>query len=226
MDIASETYKELEKRFEHMGQNQVLVVTAFALEKMWKPYVEGIQKSGCSKTEVSEMLQMAEQCMYRIWERIKQGKPFPEDYNNWSKMCDRFNDMFDEDEVEFCEEALWFDGELIGSAWVFFNEAKFDVKYCAGTVSRVLEMIIGRIGDVLHEYYPKLEKQNHTQYESIISNHPAVLNELKRIDMDIKLAERYPNNLEEILNKGSEYHKLNLWDIQPPEAYGIHVEIN
>lgn len=225
MNIVSETYEKLVNRFENMEHDQVLVVTVFALEKMWKPYVEGIHKSECTEAEISEVLQMAEQCMHRIWERIKRGKPLSEDLDSWNKMCDRFNEMFDEDEVEFCEEALWFDGELIGSAWVFFNESKFDVKRCAGTVSRVLDMIIGRIGAVLFEYYPKLEKQNRKQYESIMTNHPAVLNELKRINMDIELAEKYPKNLNEILNKGEEYHKLNLWNIQSSEAYGIHVEM-
>ena len=46
---------------------------------------------------------------------------------------------------------------------------------------------------------------------------------LKQINLDIQLAERYPRNLDEILDKAAEYHKLNLCDIKPIEAYGIHI---
>ena len=41
--------------------------------------------------------------------------------------------------------------------------------------------------------------QDPEQYESIITNHPAIINELKQINLDIQLAERYPRNLDEIL---------------------------
>ena len=38
--------------------------------------------------------------------------------------------------------------------------------------------------------------QDPEQYESIITNHPAIINELKQINLDIQLAERYPRNFD------------------------------
>lgn len=223
MNIVNDLYEELKIEFEHLEHNQVLVVMALALEKMWEPYLVGIQKSGCTELVESEMFHMAEQCMQRIWERIKRGKPCLEDLGNWNKMCDRFNDIFDGEEIEFSEEALWFDGELVGSAWLFLDDSEFDIKRCASMVSRVLEMIIGKIDSVLYKDHPKLKMQDPEQYQSIIMNHPAIINELKQINLDIQLAERYPRNLDEILDKAAEYHKLNLCDIKPIESYGIHI---
>lgn len=223
MNIVNDLYEELKIKFEHLEHNQVLVVMALALEKMWEPYLVGIQKSDCTELVESEMFHMAEQCMQRIWERIKRGKPCLEDLGNWNKMCDRFNDIFDGEEIEFSEEALWFDGELVGSAWLFLDDSEFDIKRCASMVSRVLEMIIGKIDSVLYKDHPKLKMQDPEQYQSIIMNHPAIINELKQINLDIQLAERYPRNLDEILDKAAEYHKLNLCDIKPIESYGIHI---
>ena len=51
-----------------------------------------------------------------------------------------------------------------------------------------------------------------------------VLEELKRIELDIELAQNYPQNMEEILKRKAEYHELYLYDIKPLEEYGIHVE--
>lgn len=217
MNIENEIYEIIKSKFEYLDHDQALVVMALALEKMWVPYLEGIRKSECTEEEKIEILKMAEQCMYRVWRRIKRGKPSEEDLEYWNKMCDRLNEMFDGEEIEFGEDALWFDGELIGSAWTFFIKNQFDIEYCVNTVSRVLDMIIGRLDAILDEYNPKLKMQNSEQYDSIIRNHPALLNELKRINIEIQLARQYPNNLDEILKKGSEYHKLNLLDVQVNE---------
>ncbi len=218
MDIVNGLYVKLKNKFVHLEHNQVLVIMALALEKMWKPYLVGIRKSECTELEKSEILHMAEQCMQRIWQRIKCGKSFAEDLDYWNKMCDRFNDIFEEEEIEFGEEALWFDGELVGGAWLFFDDTEFDIARCASMVSRVLDMIIGQIDCVLNNAYPKLKIQDPEKYESIIANHPAIINELDRINIDIQLAEKYPGNLEEILDKAAEYHKLNLCDMDPIET--------
>ena len=47
---------------------------------------------------------------------------------------------------------------------------------------------------------------------TIKNNHPAVLEELQRVEMDMELAQRYPQNMEEILQKRMEYHELNICD--------------
>ncbi len=50
-----------------------------------------------------------------------------------------------------------------------------------------------------------------TQY--IKNNHPAVLEELQRVETDMELAQEYPRNMDQILQKRMEYHELNICDI-------------
>ena len=102
---------------------------------------------------------------------------------------------------------------MTGSAWLFFDDTEFDIERCASMVSRVLDMIIGQIDCALINEYCNSKIQDPEKYESIIANHPVIINELDRINLDIQLAEKYPSNLEEILDKAAEY-QLNLCDIK------------
>ena len=52
-----------------------------------------------------------------------------------------------------------------------------------------------------------------SKFTKYIKNiHPAVLEELQRVEKDMELAQRYPQSMEEILHKRMEYHELNICD--------------
>ncbi len=71
--------------------------------------------------------------------------------------------------------------------------------------------------DVYEESY-QIFKINSKLTQYIKNNHPAVLEELQRVETDMELAQRYPQNMEEILQKRMEYHELNICDINLLES--------
>lgn len=47
----------------------------------------------------------------------------------------------------------------------------------------------------------------------MFKEHPLLKNELMCIDADIELAKGYPENMDEILRKKEEYHRLNIYKV-------------
>ena len=65
---------------------------------------------------------------------------------------------------------------------------------------------------VLYLIQYQILKKNSDLTRYVMDNHPIVLEEIKRVEMDMELAQRYPQNMEEILQKRMEYHELNICD--------------
>ena len=59
----------------------------------------------------------------------------------------------------------------------------------------------------------------------ILEYHPALADEVLRVEADKALAQNYPQNMEEILKRKAEYHELNLFDFKPLEEYGLYVKV-
>lgn len=52
------------------------------------------------------------------------------------------------------------------------------------------------------------------------------MEELQRVEKDMELAQRYPQSMEEILQKRMEYHELNICDINLLESALIRDALN
>ena len=119
---------------------------------------------------------------------------------------------------------------LINIAESFFTESKFDIEQCVQTVDIGLSVIMWEIGNML---YIDIYKESDGIYDInskltkyIKNNHPAVLEELQRVETDMELAQRYPQSMEEILQKRMEYHELNICDINLLESALIRDALN
>ena len=132
--------------------------------------------------------------------------------------------------AELDERAIYLDVRLINMAGSFFTESKFDIEQCAITVSKGLSVIMNEINNMLyHDVYEEsyqIYKINSKLTQYVKDNHPRVLEELQRVEMDLELVQRYPQNMEEILQKRMEYHELNICDINLLESSLIRDALN
>lgn len=225
-------YEELKRKFRQMEVHQVLVVTALGLERMWKPFVQGLEKTEYTANERTEFLQIEELRMDLVWERIKRGEVNHESLEQFHETMEREYKIIDVERntygSELEVEACYLDSQLIAAAESFFTESKFDEERCAEIVSMVLGLILHTINDMLYrevykEFY-RISKVNSDLTRDVLEHHPGVLEEIKRVEMDLELAMGYPQNMNEILIKRMEYHQLDVCDIKPFEAYGMCLE--
>lgn len=226
-------YERLKKIYEQMEPNKILVMAALALERLWKPFVCGIEKTEYTAKEREDFLHLEELRMDMVWERIKSGKVNPKHSSIFDetmeleyKLTDVERNVFG---AELDERATYLDARLTGIAGSFFTESKFDIEQCAQTVSKGLSVIMNEINNML--YIDVYEESYHiykinsklTQY--VKNNHPTVSEELQRVEMDMELAQRYPQNMDEILQKRMEYHELNICDISLLDIYKMHIDV-
>ncbi len=213
-------YERLKKIFKHMEVNKILVITALSLERLWQPFIYGIAKTEYTTKEREDFLQIEELRMDMIWERIKSGKVNPKHSNIFDKTLEQEYILADVNRNTFgaeLDERTYLTSRLIQISESFFTKSKFDIEQCAQTVSMGLSVIMREINnmlyvDVYEESY-QLFKINSKLTQYIKNNHPAVLEELQRVEVDMELAQGYPRNMEEILQKRMEYHELNICDI-------------
>ena len=227
-------YERLKKIFKHMEPNKILVMTALTLERLWQPFIYGIEKTEYTTKEREDFLQIEELRMDMIWERIKSGKVNPKYSSIFDETLEQEYILTDVNRNTFGaeqdERAVYLASRLINISGSFFTESKFDIEQCAQTVSMGLSVIMWEIGnmlyvDVYEESY-QLFKINSKLTQYIKNNHPAVLEELQRVETDMELAQRYPQSMEEILQKRMEYHELNICDINLLESALIRDALN
>ena len=213
-------YTRLKNIFKQMEPNKILVMAALTLERLWQPFVYGIEKTEYTAKEKEDFLQIEELRMDMIWERIKSGKVNPKHLNKFDETMEREYELTDVDRNVFGAEldgrAAYLSARIVGVAKSFFTVSKFDIGQCAQTVSNGLSVIMWEINnmlyiDVYEESY-QIFKVNSKLTKYIKNNHPAVLEELQRVEKDMELAQRYPQSMEEILQKRMEYHELNICD--------------
>ena len=198
-------YERLKKIFKHMEPNKILVMTALTLERLWQPFIYGIEKTEYTTKEREDFLQIEELRMDMIWERIKSGKVNPKYSSIFDETLEQEYILTDVNRNTFGaeqdERAVYLASRLINISGSFFTESKFDIEQCAQTVSMGLSVIMWEIGnmlyvDVYEESY-QLFKINSKLTQYIKNNHPAVLEELQRVETDMELAQRYPRALSE-----------------------------
>lgn len=226
-------YEELKKKFKQMEVNKALVITALGLERMWKPFVQGIEKTEYTIKEKTDFLQIEELRMNMVWERIKSGEVNHEYLDKFHETMEHEYKIIDVESntygAELQIEACYLDSQLSNIAKSFFTECGFDDERCAETVSMVLALILYKIKDMLYkdiykESYRTFKKNsNLTRY--VTDNHPSVLEEIKRVEMDMEMVRGYPCNMNDILKKRIEYHEMNVCDIKSLETYGMHIEL-
>ena len=227
-------YERLKKIFEQMEPNKILVMAALTLERLWKPFVYGIEKTEFTAKEREDFLQMGELWMDMVWERVKSGKVNPKHSSIFDETMELGYRLTDVNRNAFGAEldkrASYLYSPFIQVAESFFTESKFDIEQCAQTVNHVLSVIMSEIGNMLyHDVYEEsyqVCKINSKLTKYVKNNHPAVSEELQRVEMDMELAQRYPQNMEEILQKRMEYHELNICDINLLESSLIRDALN
>ncbi len=227
-------YERLKKIFEHMEPNKILAMTALTLERLWQPFIYGIEKTEYTTKEREDFLQIEELRMDMIWERIKSGKVNPKHLNIFNETLEQEYILTDVDRnvsgAEQDERAAYLTSRLINIAESFFTESKFDIEQCVQTVDIGLSVIMWEIGNMLYfDIYKESDEIydiNSKLTKYIKNNHPAVLEELQRVEMDMELVQRYPQNMEEILQKRMEYHELNICDINLLESALIRDALN
>lgn len=69
--IVDMKYHEMEKVFATMTNAQGLVVGALAIERLWKPFINGILECPYSEQEREEVVRLEEKCLDLIWTCIK-----------------------------------------------------------------------------------------------------------------------------------------------------------
>ena len=213
-------YERLKKFFKQMEPNKILLMAALTLERLWQPFVYGIEKTEYTPKEKEDFLQIEELRMDMIWERVKSGKVNPKHLSIFDETMEREYELTDVDRNVFGAEldgrAAYLGDRIVGVAKSFFTVSKFDIGQCAQTVSNGVSVIMWEINNMLYiDAYEKsyqIFKVNSELTKYIKNNHPAVLEELQRVEMDMELAQRYPQNMEEILQKRMEYHELNICD--------------
>ncbi len=220
-DKNDQLYEKLKESFEQMEPNKILVMTALSLERLWQPFIYGIAKTEYTTKEREDFLQIEELRMDMIWERIKSGKVNPKHLNIFNKTLQQEYILADVNRNTFGaeqdERASYLASELLNIAKSFFTKSKFDAEQCAITVSSVVSSIMCEIDNILYFNYYEESSQIYeinsklTQY--VKNNHFAVLEELQRVETDMELAQRYPQNIDKILQKRMEYHELNICDI-------------
>ncbi len=214
-------YERLKKIFKHMEVNKILVITALTLERLWQPFIYGIEKTEYTIKEKEDFLQIEKLRMDMIWERVKTGRVNPKHSSIFNETMKQEYELADVNRNTFGaeqdERAIYLASRLINISRSFFTKSKFDIEQCTQTVSSVVSSIMYEIDNILYFNYYEESSQIYeinsklTQY--IKNNHPAVLEELQRVETDMELAQEYPRNMDQILQKRMEYHELNICDI-------------
>lgn len=222
-----------DEEFEQLGKDKSLVITALALERMWMPYMAGVYKTDYTKEECAQHIQITKEWMKMIWGRIECGYARPNDYDRFCELLKLMNDTLDWEttvnEAELDPRADYFVEEILECAKSFLVEETFLSGRCKEVVESVFNMVMEGLESYLfHNVYKssyEIKEKNEELSDYILGHHPALVDEILRVEADKAMAQDYPQNMKEILEKRAEYHKLNLLDFKPLEEYGFQVEV-
>ena len=139
-------YERLKKFFKQMEPNKILLMAALTLERLWQPFVYGIEKTEYTPKEKEDFLQIEELRMDMIWERVKSGKVNPKHLSIFDETMEREYELTDVDRNVFGAEldgrAAYLGDRIVGVAKSFFTVSKFDIGQCAQTVSNGVSVIM------------------------------------------------------------------------------------
>ena len=193
--ISDSKYHELKNVFDKMLPKQAFVVTAFALERLWQPFVEGILNCEYTEQERQEVLQLEKEILDIIWTHILYEDT---QIDRWEKFCE----LYDKIEELSAEVDLNFMAKPFYCAIVDF--AGWCLKGdCADVAKRARPDIVISVLDFIID-------RASTEITQCGEDNIAILAEMERIDADIQMAKDYPNNIDLILQRKVEYHVLNI----------------
>ena len=179
--ISDKKYDELKNVFSTMSPKQAFVVAAFALERLWEPFVDGISDCAYTEQERQEVLKV----------------------DRWEKFCELY-DQIEELSAEvdlnlmakpyYCAVVDFAGWCLKGNRSEEANRIRPDI--VVGPLDLILECVSA--------------KNTSCCEDDALDSHPAIRTEMERIDADIQMVKEYPDNIDLILQRKAEYHVLNI----------------
>lgn len=200
--IVDRKYEELKIVFDQIDHNKAIVVTALSLERLWTAFVDDIDTE-----EYPGLVELQDACMKMMWNRVMRENVLPNEYADYKQMEETMDRIMDPDQ----------DGNGPSDygcyLWTIFPDAAYcffdpSGKGRAGVATNPLQMIATNIYDTCDDSLLSPEAQQ--RYVAFLETHPAILDEIARIDSDVALANLYPENLDAILARKDEYHNLKL----------------
>lgn len=198
--ISDKKYDELKNVFSTMSPKQAFVVAAFALERLWEPFVDGISDCAYTEQERQEVLKLEKAIQDIVWTHI-----LFEDtqVDRWEKFCELY-DQIEELSAEvdlnlmakpyYCAVVDFAGWCLKGNRSEEANRIRPDI--VVGPLDLILECVSA--------------KNTSCCEDDALDSHPAIRAEMERIDADIQTVKEYPDNIDLILQRKAEYHVLNI----------------
>lgn len=208
-------YKEIQKIFATIRNDQALVVGALAIERLWKSFVSCISKCPYSEQEREDVIRLEENCLDLIWARIQRTSVQDSDWRDFCELFDQIEEISAEVELNIPTKSFY-------CAIVDF--AGWCLKPCRGgqvvrpradIVVCTLELIVNNIMNSLMAKPDESAGENQAMHQDILLNHPEVIAEMQRIDADVELARDYPRNVDLIMQQKSKYHFLDINSMSP-----------
>lgn len=101
--VSDNKYDELKNVFGKLSLSQAFVVTAFALERLWQPFVEGISDCAYTEQERQEVLQLERQILDIIWTHILFEDTQVDHWQEFCKLYDQIEEVSAEVDLNFIE---------------------------------------------------------------------------------------------------------------------------
>lgn len=190
--ISIKKNKELKVTFTELSDDQIRLVAILANERMWKSFADYLILENSPKLEESVRI-----CLDIIWEKTIKGMISDDQRQKYNRMIQVIDSSSNEENPED-EFLAIYPIYLIGQLYsdMLCNDKNKIITVCSSATVRPLDMICD---DLLN-----------TVSDEMLSEHPAVIAELNRIDGDILLARDFPQNMSEVLNKKALYQTLQL----------------
>lgn len=198
--ISDKKYEELKNVFGTMPPNQAFIVAAFALERLWEPFVDGISDCAYTEQERQEVLKLEKAIQDIVWTHILFEDTQVNHREKYCELYDQIEELSTEVDLNFmakpyyCAIVDFADWCLKGNRTDGVNRMWSDI------VVDPLDLIIDCMS----------AKNMSCREDDALDGCPAVRTEMKRIDADIQMARDYPNNIDLILQRREEYHVLNI----------------
>lgn len=200
--IVDRKYEELQYAFEQLSNNKAIVIAALGLERLWTAFVGSIDIE-----EYPGLIELQDACMKMMWNRVIRGNVLPNEYADYKQIEEKMNIIIDPDNDGECPPvyASYLSQIFPDAAYWLFNSPS---KRRAGIATNALQMIASDIYDTMDGSL--LGSDPDKQYVALLEKHPAILDEIARIDSDVNLANMYPDNLNDILARKEYYRNLKI----------------
>lgn len=201
--VSDNKYNELKNVFGKLPLSQAFVVTAFALERLWQPFVEGISDCAYTEQERQEVLQLEKKILDIIWTHILFEDTQVDHWQEFCKLYDQIEEVSAEVDLNFMAKP-YYCAIVDFAGWCLKGNP-------ARAVNRVRpDIVINTLDFIIDCVSAEITQCNEDKMQDILSTHPLVLAEMERIDADIQMAKDYSDNTDLILRRKAEYHAINI----------------